>query len=362
MKKSTPIFIIASSGKIRKKISSFIDRKLGISVCGTAPDVNVGLIKISMAKKYRPDIIIIELLSLEPEYLRKIDSLGIFFPILIISSFDTEDVYSAFVERSQPNFYFQAMRILEMKDVEKSIDNKQFQVRIFQYIIYLAKKKRSNKRKFSELGYFHKQVEKKLPSNRIDEFNDILVIIGASAGSTEAIVFILSEISIPYSPILIIAHSTSESETSSFVNWLNSIFPDLYIQVAVDGQRLLPNQVYFAPGEKRCVTRRVNNENVLRIDIGDPDQIFKPSINEAFSSSAENYKSRIIGIVLSGLNAFDVLDGARKIIETGGVVVTEHESTSKVVKMSKSVFEAGISTENLPLHKIPASLRSKGFI
>ncbi len=361
MKKSTRIFIIASSGTARKNIFSLIDRKLGLSVCGTAPDVNIGLAKVSMPK-YRPDIIILELFSLEHEYLRKIDNLGIFFPMIIISSFHKEDIFSAFFNRTQPNFSFQAMRILEVRDVEKNIDDKRFQVKLNQYVFSLAQKKRSTKGKFSELDYFQKQAETKEPTNQINEFSDILIIIGASAGSTEAILFILSEIPPEYPPILIIIHSNSEDNTSFFVKWLITLYPYLDIQIAVDGQQLSPKQIYFAPGDKRCVIQRRNKNNVIRIDTGNPDQIYKPSINEMFSSSAEIYKSRIMGIVLSGLNASDVLDGARKIIKTGGVVITEHESTSKLTNMPKSVHKAGLSTENLPLYKIPAILRKRGFI
>jgi two-component system chemotaxis response regulator CheB len=72
-------------------------------------------------------------------------------------------------------------------------------------------------------------------------------------------------------------------------------------------------------------------------------------------SAAENYGSAVIGVVLTGMGT-DGTAGAQHIKAAGGTVIVEHESTSVVYGMPRSIVEAGLADRVKPLPEMASML------
>jgi two-component system chemotaxis response regulator CheB len=79
-----------------------------------------------------------------------------------------------------------------------------------------------------------------------------------------------------------------------------------------------------------------------------PFQSFIPSVNELFRTGAAAVGAGALGVVLTGMGN-DGLEGARAIAAAGGTLLTEAASTCVVYGMPRSVYEAGLGAEAVPL-------------
>jgi len=72
-------------------------------------------------------------------------------------------------------------------------------------------------------------------------------------------------------------------------------------------------------------------------------------------TAADVYKSAVIGVVLTGMG-YDGTRGACRIKQAGGTVIAEDESTSVVYGMPRSVVEAGVADQVVPLDQMAAAI------
>jgi len=93
----------------------------------------------------------------------------------------------------------------------------------------------------------------------------------------------------------------------------------------------------------------------VRLDVRPLDTPHRPSVDVLFQSAADVYGDRVLGVVMTGMGA-DGRDGAAWIKARGGAVLTEAEETCVVYGMPRSVVEAGLSDEAVPLDRITAAI------
>ena len=88
-----------------------------------------------------------------------------------------------------------------------------------------------------------------------------------------------------------------------------------------------------------------------QLDVRPLDTPHRPSVDVLFQSAAEVYGERVLGVVMTGMGA-DGREGAAWIKAKGGSILTEAEETCVVYGMPRSVVEAGLSDESVPLHRL----------
>jgi two-component system chemotaxis response regulator CheB len=81
----------------------------------------------------------------------------------------------------------------------------------------------------------------------------------------------------------------------------------------------------------------------------------RPAVDVTMQSAVENYGAAVIGVVLTGMGS-DGAAGARLIKAAGGRVIAEHESSSVVYGMPRSVVEAGLADAVVPLPEVAPTL------
>lgn len=115
-----------------------------------------------------------------------------------------------------------------------------------------------------------------------------------------------------------------------------------------DGMPVLPGVIYVGPGHQHLRVRRQRPGSPVQLDISpEPEAlIYKPSGDELLRTCAAVYGGRVLAIVLTGIG-HDGMDGARAVIEAGGVVLTQRADTCAVYGMPRSCDEAGLSSASL---------------
>jgi two-component system chemotaxis response regulator CheB len=133
----------------------------------------------------------------------------------------------------------------------------------------------------------------------------------------------------------------------------------LTVVEARDGELLRPGLVLVAPaGRHLTLKRNGEGETSVRLDVRPLDTPHRPSVDLLFQSAADVFGDRVLGVVMTGMGS-DGRDGAAWIKARGGAVLTEAEETCVVYGMPRSVVEAGLSDEAVPLDRIPAAIMER---
>jgi two-component system chemotaxis response regulator CheB len=98
-----------------------------------------------------------------------------------------------------------------------------------------------------------------------------------------------------------------------------------------------------------------NGTSVIALNDGPPLNFCKPAVDPLFSSAAEVWGHRVLGLILTGMGS-DGLRGARAIISAGGHILAQDEATSVVWGMPGQVAHAGLCSAVLPLNEIAGKL------
>jgi len=173
-----------------------------------------------------------------------------------------------------------------------------------------------------------------------------VIVIGASVGGPRTITTILKEI--PPSiraPILVVQHLSAHF-TEAFAENLNSEC-NLKIKVAKDGDLLQNGIGYIAPGDMHMEISVKNSKPSLKLYKGKPVNFCMPSIDVLFFSAAKIYRSRTMGILLTGMGS-DGVNGLGAIQNVGGKTIAESEETCILYAMPKFAAEKGLADFILP--------------
>lgn len=180
---------------------------------------------------------------------------------------------------------------------------------------------------------------------------DPVIVIGTSTGGPRALQQVLSGLPAGLPAAVVVVQHMPPGFTRSLAQRLNEISA-LTVQEAADGDRLARGKVLLAPGDFHL---RFKDGRQVVLDHGPRRHHVRPAADVAMESAAEHHKSAVIGVVLTGMGC-DGEAGAGSIKAAGGKVIAEHESTSVVYGMPRSVVEAGLADQVIPLPEVASTL------
>jgi two-component system chemotaxis response regulator CheB len=121
------------------------------------------------------------------------------------------------------------------------------------------------------------------------------------------------------------------------------------VKEAQEGEPVLPDHVYIAPGGKHMVLRRTGDGPfVVGLNENPPENSCRPSVDVLFRSMAAQYGGNILSVIMTGMGA-DGCEGVRAMKRAGCHCLTQSEDTCVVYGMPLAVDEAGLSDERVPL-------------
>lgn len=177
-----------------------------------------------------------------------------------------------------------------------------------------------------------------------------IVVIGASAGGTEALMELASSLPRAFAaPVFIVRHQAPYEP-----GYLPEILAQrtaLRVGFAKDGERIEAGRVYVAPPDRHMLI----DHHRLLVRKGPKENRFRPSIDALFRSAAYQYGSRVIGVVLSGA-LDDGTSGMWSIKHRGGTTVVQDPSTAIVSGMPESVLQHVRIDHIVPIAQMAALL------
>ena len=189
-----------------------------------------------------------------------------------------------------------------------------------------------------------------IPSPTTLTFQDrySVLVIGVSTGGPQGLKSVVPLLPADFPvPVAIVLHIPI-GYTEAYAKRLNDLSA-LTVSEAREGEELRPGVVLVAPAGRHLTFYRNGDGKVMtRLDVRPLDTAHRPSVDVLFQSAADVFGERVLGVVMTGMGA-DGREGAAWIKARGGNVLTEAEETCVVYGMPRSVVEAGLSDEAVPL-------------
>ena len=132
-------------------------------------------------------------------------------------------------------------------------------------------------------------------------------------------------------------------------------YPILKVKEAEPGDKLEVGRALLAPGGFHLTFDR---NGQVALNQNPPVHGVRPAIDVTMTSLVSLYGSSVLGVILTGMGS-DGTTGSQLIHEAGGHIIAEDESSCVVWGMPRSVFEAGVADEVLPLNQIASAINKR---
>lgn len=179
-----------------------------------------------------------------------------------------------------------------------------------------------------------------------------IVAIGISTGGPNALNQMLPKLPGNLGvPVLIVQHMPPVF-TKSLAASLDKKCA-LTVKEAVNGENILPNVVYIAPGGKQMKLVAGTDGQNRRIKITDdpPENSCRPSADYLFRSVADYYVGRATAVIMTGMGS-DGTSGLGVLKQKSAFIIGQDEASCIVYGMPKAPAELGYLDIVVPLGKI----------
>lgn len=178
----------------------------------------------------------------------------------------------------------------------------------------------------------------------------IVVGIGSSAGGLEALQKLFSMLTNIDNIAFIVAQHLSPSHKSMMVELLQRVTSIPVLEVK-NGLVIKAKTIYITPENTDIYVR--DGKIYLKSIV----QTFgpKPSVNYFFTSLAQDFSERAIGIILSGTGS-DGSYGIRAIKAEGGITIAQSPNTSKYDGMPISAINTGKVDTVIPIENMASEI------
>lgn len=172
------------------------------------------------------------------------------------------------------------------------------------------------------------------------------VVVGGSAGAVDVLGALLPELPADYAlPIIVVVHLPARR---------TSLLPPLFaarcalpVREPEDKQPITPG-VWFAPPDYHLL---VESDRSFSLSIDEPVRFSRPSIDVLFESAARAYRSRLLGVVLTGAND-DGAAGALAVRKLGGVLAVQSPETAIASEMPRAAIDRSSPQYVGPVHEL----------
>jgi two-component system chemotaxis response regulator CheB len=178
-----------------------------------------------------------------------------------------------------------------------------------------------------------------------------IVAIGTSTGGPAALQTVLPALPADLPVPVLVAQHMPAGFTAPLAQRLDGICP-LPVREAVDGDVLLPGNIYIAPAGKQMQVQRKSGQVVAIINTEAAiSTLYRPSVDILFLSLAKEIGSATLAVVMTGMGN-DGCKGLKAIRDSGGFAIAEAEDSCIVYGMPRAVIEAGLANRVVTLPEI----------
>ncbi|WBV44591.1 chemotaxis-specific protein-glutamate methyltransferase CheB [Pseudoroseomonas cervicalis] len=180
-----------------------------------------------------------------------------------------------------------------------------------------------------------------------------IAAIGSSTGGPEALAAVFRAFRQPPRMPLLLTQHMPTAFIPMLAQHLSRIGP-VPVEVAQEGEKLLPGRAYLAPGGRHMLVAAGSPPTIALSD-GPEEHFCRPAVDPMLRSLAQVYGGRALVAVLTGMG-HDGGAGAAAIDAAGGLVLAQDAATSVVWGMPGAVVERNAAREVLPLPLLAARI------
>jgi two-component system chemotaxis response regulator CheB len=177
-----------------------------------------------------------------------------------------------------------------------------------------------------------------------------VVAIACSTGGPRALAEIVPVFTHELDAAVLITQHMPRGFTRGLAERLDRL-SELEVVEARDGEPVLPNRAYLAPGGLHMTVARGARGICIALDDSPPVWGVKPAADPLFRSVATHFGSASVGIVLTGMGC-DGGAGLQAIRNAGGGAVVQDRESSTVFGMPKAALELAGADSVVPLAQV----------
>ena len=343
---STPVrvLVVDDSALMRKLIPQILEKDASIEVVGTAMDGNFALKKI---EDLRPHVIT---LDLEMPGLNGIDTLKAIMrkhrlPVIVVSSHTT----------SGASVTLKALALGAFDFVAKPQDLSAHMPDIAAELIAKIKAAAQSKGGIQPVMDGVQKPEKTAspstqPATRV-------VAIGISTGGPNALQYLLSQLPGDFPGTILIVQHMPVGFTEMFARRLDELCA-IRVKEAVSGDLLVAGRALVCPGDRHMKVKRLPLGEVVVLSDEARVNGHRPSVDVLFRSLAEEFGSRGIAVLMTGMGE-DGAAGMGVVRSASGMTIAQSEDSCVVFGMPKAAIERGFATRVVALDALANTLQAQ---
>lgn len=182
-----------------------------------------------------------------------------------------------------------------------------------------------------------------------------LVVIGGSTGGPRALRHIATRLDPSLRvPVLVVQHMPAQFTSTMAARLDDEV--NIPVSELNEGEQFLePGNLYIAPGGRHAELSGNMDSWKVNVIEGPRHHGCCPSVDITLQSAADTLGGNVLSVLITGMGR-DGLEGCRQLVQRGGHVFAQDESTSDVFGMPKAVIDAGLADRVLPLGKIAPAI------
>ncbi len=178
------------------------------------------------------------------------------------------------------------------------------------------------------------------------------VMIAASTGGPRALVELVPALTRELDAAVLIVQHMPPGFTAGLARRLDALSP-LEVSEAVNGEAVLTNRVYIAPGGQHMKVAADGAQARIVLDESNPVWGVRPAADPLFVSAADHFGAACVGVVLTGMGR-DGSAGLAAIRKAGGGAIVQDRATATIYGMPQCALEQAGADFVSPLVEIAA--------
>lgn len=330
------VLVIDDSALMRKLIPSILARDPEIEVVGTAMDGNFGLKKI---EELKPHVVTLDLEMPRLDGLETLRQItrNYRLPVVVVSAHSVNGATATLKALSLGAFDF----------VPKPFDASQARLEGIAEQLVTKVKVAARSGAPKERATLSEDFRPKKPLRRPNKAAEKIVAIGVSTGGPNALQYMLSQLPGDFPGAIVVVQHMPANFTELFARRLNECCA-IDVKEARSGDMLLAGRALICPGNRHLRVRHMPLGDV--VVLGDDEKVsgHRPSADVLFQSVAQEFGSRCIGLLMTGMGE-DGAEGLGALKAAGGLTIAQDEHSCVVFGMPKAAIERGNAMRVVPL-------------